>query len=459
MSLENSLTCFKTYDVRGKLGDEIDGDIVYRIGRAVAQTLKATSVVVGFDTRQTSNGFASRAAEGINDSGADVFTIGLSGTEEMYFAVSEFRACAGIMITASHNPIDYNGMKVVKQGSRPLSGREFANIRLLAEKNKFLVPAERGSIYDKKSVARELYLKKITAFIDVDKLKPFRIVINSGNGTAGPVLDELKNKLEEKNLKTNFLFVNHEPDPTFPNGIPNPLIKENQLSTSNSVIREKAEFGVAFDGDFDRCFLFDHLGNFIPGEYLVGLLAEVFLKKEKGAKIIHDPRVIWNIKDIISNCGGHSRISKTGHSFVKGAMRDAGAIYGGEISAHHYFRDFFYCDSGMIPWLLIWELISKTNLGLFQLISERKKKFPSSGEINFKIGNGIDCLQAVKNFYVDKAIWIGEVDGLSMSFKNWRFNLRSSNTEPLVRLNVETRGDELLLKEKTEQVSSLILRG
>ena len=455
MNFVKNLTCFKAYDVRGKLGEELNEDIAYRIGRAAAQSQWATTVVVGFDARATSPDLARAVAKGICDAGADVFDIGLAGTEEVYAAVSEFGACAGVEVTASHNPIDYNGMKIVGRGSQPLDEQEFGLIKTLAEENNFSQPQQTGSVLDKKEAARSAYVEKILGFVDCSKLKPLKIVINSGNGAAGPSLDAVNEKLTEKSVKTNFVFVNHYPDPTFPNGIPNPMLKENRSSTANAVIEERADFGVAFDGDFDRCFFFDHFGNFIPGEYVVGLLAEIFLNKEKGATIIHDPRVIWNTVDVVSKSGGQAVVAQTGHAFVKAAMRKRDAIYGGEMSAHHYFRDFAYCDSGIIPWLLVWEHLSVSNFSLSELISGRRNRFPSSGELNFTVPDAPECIETVRRHFAPAAL-IDELDGLSMSFDTWRFNLRKSNTEPLVRLNVETRGDDALLKEKTKELEYLI---
>ena len=456
MSSGKDLTCFKAYDVRGKLGEELDKDIAYRIGRATARSLKAKTVAVGFDARATSQDLANAVARGICDASADVLDIGLAGTEEMYAAVTEFSVCAGVEITASHNPIDYNGMKIVGRGSQPLTEQEFGLIKDLAEENSFSQPEQTGSVLDKKEVARAAYVKKVLGFVDRSNLKPLKIVINSGNGAAGPTLDALTGKLKEMGVRTNFVFVHHNPDPTFPSGIPNPLLTENRSSTANAVVTENADFGVAFDGDFDRCFFFDHFGDFIPGEYVVGLLAEVFLNNEKGATIIHDPRVIWNTIDVVSKCGGQAITSKTGHAFVKATMKERDAIYGGEMSAHHYFRDFAYCDSGIIPWLVVWEYLSVSNLLLSDLISERRNRFPSSGELNFKVPDAAACIERVQNHLASKATSIGELDGLSMSFDTWRFNLRKSNTEPLVRLNVETRGDDVLLNDKTNELKLLI---
>ena len=456
MSSGKKLTCFKAYDVRGKLDEEFHHDIAYKIGRATAQSQMAKSLVLGFDARATSPELAQAVAKGICDGGADVLDIGLVGTEEVYASVLEFDACGGIEVTASHNPIDYNGMKIVGRGPKPFSDKEFGLIKDLAEENNFFQAQQMGVVLDKKEVARAAYLKKVLGFVDLSNLKPLKIVVNSGNGVAGPTLDALTEKLIEMGVKTNFVFVNHDPDPTFPNGIPNPMLEENRSSTVNAVITEKADFGVAFDGDFDRCFFFDHTGKFIPSEYVVGLLAEVFLNKEKGATIIHDPRVIWNTIDVIGKCDGKAVVSKTGHAFVKAAMRKRDAIYGGETSAHHYFRDFAYCDSGMIPWLLIWEYLSSSKLSFSDVISEQINRFPSSGELNFTVLNATKCIERVKNHFESRAISIDKFDGLSMSFDTWRFNLRKSNTEPLVRLNIETKGDNALLKEKTNELSLLI---
>lgn len=456
MELNKRLSCFKAYDIRGRLDDEINDSVVYRIGRAAVQSLTARNVVIGFDARETSPKLARALERGICASGANVFNIGMAGTEEIYSGVSEFEADAGIEITASHNPIQYNGMKIVKSKSQPLSEKEFQDIKRLAEVNNFPTIDFTGSVIDKKNEARNLYLKKILSFVDLANLKPLKIVINSGNGAAGPTIDELAILLENKGVKINFVRLHHEPDSSFPNGIPNPLLKENRVATQKAVIEEGADFGVAFDGDFDRCFLFDNLGRFIPGEYMVSILAEIFLKAEKKAKIVHDPRVIWSTTQTIESLGGTSVVSKTGHAFLKASMRHVNAIYGGEMSAHHYFRDFYYCDSGIIPWLLIWELVSREQVSLSHLVDSKKKQFPSSGEINFSVSNACDCLKAIKKLFASEAIKIDELDGLSMTFKNWRFNLRKSNTEPLVRLNIETKGNEFLLRKKIIELEDLI---
>ena len=458
MSIVRKLRCFKAYDVRGRIGEDFNEDIAYRIGRATAQLLNIKTFALGFDARETSPSLAKATAEGICDAGTDVLDIGLAGTEEVYSAVTAFNTGAGIEITASHNPIDFNGMKIVKQDAQPLAEQEFANIKKLAEEGTFIEPKRSGVVIDKKAGAREAYIKRILNFVDLKNLKPLKIVLNSGNGAAGPTIEAINGKLKERGVNTQLVFINHNPDASFPNGIPNPMLEENRSATVDAVVREEAKFGVALDGDFDRCFLFDQLGNFISAEYLVGLLSEIFMSREAGATIVHDPRVIWNTMDVVDKCKGHAVASKTGHAFVKATMRKAGAIYGGEMSAHHYFRDFSYCDSGMIPWLMVWQLLSESGGLLSELITDRKNLFPTSGELNFTVSDAEKCLEMIKNLFAAEAEIVDELDGLSMSFNSWRFNIRKSNTESLVRLNVETKGDKLLLVEKTNELKKLMKR-
>ena len=452
----NHLSCFKAYDIRGEINIEINEEIAFRIGYATAKKLKAKKVVVGYDARESSPELSNSAIKGIQAYGADALNLGLVGTEEVYHAVANFNADAGIEVTASHNPINYNGMKIVKSGSQPLTIDEFTGIQLLVEKNNFKKIKHRGKVENFRIEARAAYVRKILSFVSLKNLKPLKIVLNSGNGAAAPVVDKLENCLNNKNVCTDFIRVHHEPDPNFPNGIPNPLLEENRASTSEAIKKVGADLGVAFDGDFDRCFLFDNLGNFIPSEYIVGMLAEVFLNKEKSGTIIHDTRVIFNTLNVVNACGGNAVSSKTGHAFIKAEMRLQNAIYGGEMSAHHYFRDFNYCDSGMIPWLLVWELLSMQDISLSELIKSRRKKFPSSGEINFNVSDPEKYLQKIDKNYSSVAQFVDRTDGISLSFENWRFNVRKSNTEPLVRLNVETKGDSALLIEKTQELSRLI---
>ncbi|MBP1128784.1 phosphomannomutase [Serratia sp. PL17] len=452
------LTCFKAYDVRGKLGEELNDDIAYRIGRAYGEFLKPKSIVLGSDVRLTSESLKLSLAKGLQDAGTDVIDIGMTGTEEVYFATSHLKADGGVEVTASHNPIDYNGMKLVREGSRPISGDTgLRAIQELAENNQFPAPsAVRGS-YIRQDVLGA-YVEHILSYVDVKNFKPLKLVINSGNGAAGHVIDAIETSLKALNAPLEFIKVHHQPDGRFPNGIPNPLLPECRADTANAVREHGADMGIAFDGDFDRCFLFDEKGDFIEGYYIVGLLAEAFLQKQPGAKIIHDPRLSWNTIDVVSEAGGVPVMSKTGHAFIKERMRAEDAIYGGEMSAHHYFRDFAYCDSGMIPWLLVAELVSVKGQTLGQLVQDRIAAYPSSGEINIKLTHPAVSIESVKQHYLAQGGEADYTDGISMEFADWRFNLRSSNTEPVVRLNVESRADVALMKEKTEEILALLSR-
>ncbi|CNH19765.1 phosphohexomutase domain-containing protein [Yersinia pekkanenii] len=463
------LTCFKAYDIRGKLGTQLNEEIAYRIGRAYCQWLKPAKVVVGGDARATSAALKNALAKGLMDGGADVIDIGMVGTEEVYFATRFYGVDGGIQVTASHNPIDYNGMKLVKKDAQPISGDNgLYEIQKLAQDNHFLPSAVKGQL--ETQCVREHYIEHLLSYIDLTTLKPMKIVVNAGNGAAGPTLDALEALMAKHKVPVSFIKINHQPDSRFPNGIPNPMLAENQWSTRQAVCEHQADLGIAWDGDFDRCFFFDHLGHFIEGYYLVGVLAERFLHanntekiaKNSGeiahstGKIIHDPRLIWNTIDIVQSLNGTAIESKTGHAFIKDAMRHHDAIYGGEMSAHHYFRDFGYCDSGMIPWLLVIELLSHRETSLFSLIESRKALFPVSGELNFTIDDPVAKIQQIKQFYADSAINITGIDGLSMEFECWRFNIRASNTEPLVRLNIETRSDINLLEQKIAQLTQLL---
>ena len=452
-----TLSCFKAYDVRGELGVNFNDKIAYRIGRAVTQHLRAKNIIVGADARETSPVLAAAAMRGICDGGANVMSLGLAGTEEMYWAVTQFQACAGIEITASHNPINYNGLKIVKFGSQALDDQDdFQVIKALAEKETWKVGTPRGNILDISVNAREKYVERVLSFLNHSNLKPLKIIINSGNGAAGPTFDAIAEKLDSMGSPLEFIRVHHEPDNTFPNGIPNPSIPENHAATGDIVKKESADFGVAFDGDFDRCFFFDSKGELVPGEYIIGLLATTFLEKEKGAKIIHDPRVIWNIQDVVTHKAGLTVQSKTGHAFFKQAMRAHKAVYGGEISAHHYFRDFSYCDSGMIPWLLMAELVSTKEKNLSELVADRLDKFLSSGEQNFAVADPDKIITKILDNYSDVAE-VDAMDGVSLSFPNWRFNLRKSKTEPLIRLNVEVYGTETELEQKNTELKEMII--
>ncbi|WP_375697511.1 phosphomannomutase [Pseudophaeobacter sp. TrK17] len=453
----SDLTCFKAYDIRGRLGVDLDENIAYRIGSAFAVALEAKTVVLGRDVRASSEELAKSVAQGLIDQGCAVLDLGLSGTEEMYFATTHFGADGGICVTASHNPMDYNGMKMVRAGSAPLDAASgLARIKDLAEENAFEKSAILGNVRDVAAEARAAYVDRICQFVDVSALKSLKILVNAGHGTAGPTFDAIAARLAELGAPLVFERLFHEPDGTFPQGIPNPLLPENRPATAEAVCATGADFGVAWDGDFDRCFFFDHTGAFIDGEYVVGLLAEAFLAKDPGATIIHDPRIIWNTRDLVSKAGGRAVQTRTGHAFIKQAMRDEDAIYGGEMSAHHYFRDFVYCDSGMIPWLLVAELVSRHGR-LADLVADRKAAFPSSGEINFTLDDPKAAIARVRSEFEPEAISIDEMDGLGFEMGDWRFNLRTSNTEPVVRLNVEARGDAGLVAQGVERVKLALL--
>lgn len=444
------MECFKAYDVRAKVPEQLNADIAYRIGRAYAQVLDPKRVVVGYDIRQTSPELAQALSQGLLDEGVDVYDIGMCGTEEIYFATTHFEMGGGIMVTASHNPIEYNGIKFVREGSRPLSRDSgLSDIEQVAERNEFGPKKTSAS----KTVldARPAYIEHLLSYVDIDALKPLKIVADPGNGGAGLVM-----KVLEKHLPFEFVRINYDPDGTFPNGVPNPLLPENRSHVVAAIQEHEADLGISWDGDFDRCFLFDSRGGFIEGYYIVGLLAQAYLQSDPGAKIIHDPRLTWNTIDMVSAAGGEPVLSKTGHAFIKDKMREVDGAYGGEMSGHHYFREFAYCDSGMIPWMLVVQLMARTGKKLDELVGERMKVFPCSGEINFRVESTEQAIAVIEDKYLADADVVDRIDGLSLEFADWRFNLRASNTEPVLRLNVESRGDEALMKAKTAEISALI---
>ncbi|MBP2279542.1 phosphomannomutase [Psychrobacter sp. PL19] len=486
-----SIDSFKAYDIRGELGVTLDDHIAYRIGRAFGQILfqrynaardtidnnhvnsvdDATvndrnelqglkpAVVIGSDIRDSSEQLKQATIAGIMDAGVDVIDLGMTGTEEVYFATSHYQALGGIEVTASHNPINYNGLKLVKEHSKPISADDgLAEIQQLAESGQFATvnkqgesnqPSKRQLLTDK-----DAYIDHVMSFVAIDKLQPLKLVINSGNGSAGPVVDLLVDKLMQAGAPIEVIKLHHEPDGSFPNGIPNPMILANRTATQQAVINHKAGLGIAFDGDFDRCFLFDENGAFIDGSYVVGMLAQAFLNKYPGESIVYDPRVIYNTEAVVDTHNGKAVISKSGHSFIKQVMRESGAVYGGEMSAHHYFRDFCYCDSGMIPWLLTIELLSITGKTLSELVTGYIKAYPSSGELNFRLTDhdAPTIIKDIEEKFSMENPTKSTLDGLSLDFDDWRFNLRASNTEPLIRLNIETRGDENLLATKTHDI-------
>ena len=435
------LTCFKAYDIRGKLGTELNEDIAYKIGRAYGQIYQPQTVVVGCDIRLSSEDLKQATIRGLNDAGVNVLDLGMTGTEEVYFGTFHLDVQGGIEITASHNPMDYNGMKLVRENSRPISADTgLKEIQALAESGEFTKTTVKGST-EKYNILPE-FIEHLMTYIDPAKIIPLKLVVNAGNGAAGHVIDAIEGKFKTLNVPIKFIKIHHEADGTFPNGIPNPLLVENRDSTRNAVLEHGADMGLAWDGDFDRCFLFDEKGQFIEGYYIVGLLAQAFLLKQSGEKIVHDPRLVWNTLDIAEQYKGETVQSKSGHAFIKQVMREHNAVYGGEMSAHHYFRDFAYCDSGMIPWLLAISVLSETQQTLSSLVEDMIEKFPCSGEINFKVADTQATIQKIFDHFADQNPAIDETDGVSLNFGAWRFNVRASNTEPLLRLNIESRKDQ-----------------
>lgn len=445
-----ALPAFKAYDIRGRVPDELDEDLARRIGVALADMLGAGPVVLGHDVRLTSPALQDALSLGLRCKGRKVIDIGLCGTEEVYFQTDHLKAAGGVMVTASHNPMDYNGMKLVRENARPISSDTgLFEIRDRAEADRS--PAGQPSGEEEHRPDKSAYIQHLLSYIKPDTLKPLKIVTNAGNGGAGAIIDLLA-----PHLPLQFIRIYHEPDGHFPNGIPNPLLAENRAATAEAVKQHGADFGIAWDGDFDRCFFFDEKGQFIEGYYLVGLLAQAILAKQPGGKVVHDPRLTWNTVEMVEQAGGIPVLCKSGHAFIKEKMRAENAVYGGEMSAHHYFRQFAFADSGMIPWLLIAELVSTSGRSLGDWVEDRVAKFPCSGEINFKVDDAKAAVQRVMDHYAALNPQLDHTDGISADFGQWRFNIRSSNTEPLLRLNVETRADAALLKQKTQEISALL---
>jgi phosphomannomutase len=446
----SSITCFKAYDLRGRIPTELNDDVAYRVGRGYAQFVKPERVVVGRDIRLSSAGLTDALCRGLTDSGVDVYDIGICGTEGVYFATFDGGYDGGIMVTASHNPPDYNGMKFVRDQSKPISGDNgLQDIRAFAELGEFPTPSRVGV---RRSIdTMKAYVAHLMSYVDVEKLRPLKIVVNAGNGGAGLIIDRL-----EPLLPFEFIKVHHEPDGHFPNGIPNPMLEENRAPTIAAIRSHKADLGIAWDGDFDRCFLFDEHGSFIEGYYIVGLLAAALLKGQPGGKVVHDPRLTWNTIEIVKAAGGEAVLSKSGHAFMKQRLREVDAVYGGEMSAHHYFRRFAYCDSGMIPWLLVTQIVSESGQPLSKLVGERIGLFPVSGELNYRVPDAKATIAAIESQYAAQALKVDRTDGISYEFNDWRFNLRTSNTEPLIRLNVEARGADKLMRTKTHELLALL---
>lgn len=452
------LTCFKAYDIRGKLGTELNEDIAYKVGRAYGQIYQPKTIVVGCDIRLSSEDLKQATIRGLNDAGVNVLDLGMTGTEEVYFGAFHLDVQGGIEITASHNPMNYNGMKLVRENARPIGADSgLKEIQALAESGDFVEVAQKGKIQSYNILPE--FIAHLMTYINPTKIRPLKLVVNAGNGAAGHVIDAIEAKFKALNVPIEFIKIHHEADGTFPNGIPNPILVENRDSTRNAVLEHGADMGIAWDGDFDRCFLFDEKGQFIEGYYIVGLLAQAFLLKQSGEKIVHDPRLVWNTFNVIEQYQGQAIQSKSGHSYIKEKMREHNAVYGGEMSAHHYFRDFSYCDSGMIPWLLAVSVLSETQQTLSSLVEDMIAKFPCSGEINFKVADTQTTIQKIFDHYANQNPVIDYTDGVSLDFGAWRFNVRTSNTEPLLRLNIESRADQNAkpMQSYVDELTQLIL--
>jgi phosphomannomutase len=446
-----NLSAFKAYDIRGRIPDELNPELVYQVGRAYAAFVKPKRVCVGRDIRLTSAQFATELIRGLTDAGVDVLDIGLCGTEGVYFATFAWKLDGGIMVTASHNPPDYNGLKLVREQSKPIGADSgLKDIAAMIQSGKLPpLAAARGKVTTLET--SDKYIEHLLGYVNLDHLRKLKVVVDAGNGGAGLAVDKL-----EPHLPFEFIKVRHEPNGDFPQGVPNPMLEENRGPTLKALKESRADVGIAWDGDYDRCFFYDSKGSFIEGYYIVGLLAEAFLAKQPGARIVYDPRLTWNTIDTVKRLGGVPVMSKSGHAFIKQKMREVDGAYGGEMSAHHYFRDFSYCDSGMIPWLLVLERVCESGKSLDELVAARIQAFPSSGEINRKLPDARKVLAEAEARYGKGAEAVDHTDGLSVEFKEWRFNVRASNTEPLVRLNVESRGSESLMREKTADLLAFL---
>lgn len=443
-------TGFKAYDIRGVIPDEINEELAYRVGRAYAELYHPKTMCVGYDVRKSSSAFCKAVCDGLTDGGVNVYNIGLCGTEMVYFTTFYYKLDGGIMITASHNPSNCNGLKIVREEGKPVSSDTgLKEVEKLAFSGDFGEIVHKGTV-EKKDIFDD-YVQHLLSYVDVSRMKPLHIVVNAGNGCANVVFSRLK-----EHLPIHFTEMLMQPDGDFPNGVPNPMLPENRQEVIKKVLEVKADMGIAWDGDFDRCFFFDENGKFIEGYYMVGLLATYFLKKHPGETIIHDPRLYWNTQKIVAECGGKAVESKGGHAFMKETMRRVHGIYGAEMSAHHFFRDFSYCDSGMIPWLIVAQLVSETGISLADMVSHMEEEFPCSGEINLPASDTKKVLAAVRDKYAKDAVSVDTIDGIGINFENWRFNLRPSNTEPLIRFNLETRGDRKLMEEKRDEIVAFV---
>ncbi len=437
---------FKAYDVRGVYPDELDEEGAYAVGRAYVEHFRPKRIAVGRDMRLSSPTMSAALIEGAVDGGAEVLDLGLVGTEMVYFAVGELGLDGGVCVTASHNPKQYTGMKIVREGALPVGGESgLLDVRDRALQA-FDPPGKRGQ-----AVAKDIwggFVEKVLSFVDVGAIEPLKVVVDAANGMAGAMLPPVLERLPIEAVRCYF-----EPDGSFPNHEPNPLLPENREFIVAKTLEERADLGVAYDGDADRCFFVDDTGEFVPGDFVTALLAESILQKEGGGSVIYDVRASRAVPQTIERAGGTALMNRVGHAYIKHRMREEGAVFGGEVSAHYYFRDFSQADSGVVPFLLLLELISKRGRKLSELLAPYRERFFLTGEINTPVADVAGKLQELREHYADGTVT--DLDGISVDYDDWHFNVRPSNTEPLLRLNLEAFSEEQM-ERKRDEVLDLI---
>jgi phosphomannomutase len=440
---------FKAYDVRGVYPTELDEDGAYAIGHAYVEQFEPKKIAVGRDMRLSSPSMAASVIRGAADAGCDVLDLGLVGTEMVYFAVGELELDGGVMVTASHNPKNYTGMKIVRRGALPVGGES----GLLEIRDRAMSLGDTSGGQTPGQVQEydiwPAYVDRVLSFVDLSEIKPLRVVIDAANGMAGVMLPPVLERLPIEAVRYYF-----EPDGTFPNHEPNPLLPENRQFIIERTKAEGADFGVAFDGDADRCFFVDDTGEFVPGDFVTALFAESALAKNPGAKIIYDVRASWAVPEMIERAGGVPLINRVGHAFIKQRMREEGAVFGGEVSGHYYFRDFSQADSGVVPFLLMLELVSRRGKKLSEILRPFRERYFITGELNTPVPDVALKLQELKERFGPQGE-VSHLDGISVNGEDWHFNVRPSNTEPLLRLNLEARSEELM-EEKRDEVLDVI---
>ncbi|HOX10577.1 MAG TPA: phosphomannomutase/phosphoglucomutase [Candidatus Moranbacteria bacterium] len=447
---------FKAYDIRGIYPSEINEQDAYKIAKAYCKFVKPSEVVIGSDVRLSSPSLKKAAIKAVTDQGIKVIDVGEISTDMLYFAVANYGYAGGFSLTASHNPKEYNGAKFVREESRPISSDtglfEIRDIAMqdTSEISNFELTEENLKLIEKKNIMDD-YINKIKTFADFSKFKKFKIVANPNFGVAGRAIDRL---LENSDIEV--VKLNWESDGNFPKGRPDPLIPENREEISKLVVENGADFGVAWDADADRCFFFTEKGEFIEGYFITALLGKIFLERTPGATILHDPRLVWAIQDIAKENGGSDIMTKSGHAFIKERMRKENVVFGGEMSAHYYFKDYFFCDNGLIPFVMMLEFLSTEKKTLSEIMTEMFwNKYFVSGEINSEVSDVKTKISEAKSKYSPQAKNVDETDGVSIEFEDWRFNLRGSNTEPVIRLNVEAKTKERM-EEKRDELLEII---